>query len=115
MNGKKTHMGNCTLPPVSNSTIQRVLNECSEVLWAMKNLAQPHQWHALTMENFATNTREELTSMCHFAEIDCPETMMAAVDEMTHHVAHNFDVCSVVRVAEESCECIHTETLGSVL
>ena len=72
-----------------NELVGSTLREYKEVLWAVKNLGDPRQWHVMTMENFATNTEKELLSLCKFTGVDCPPDMIAKVVEKTHHEVHH--------------------------
>jgi len=72
-----------------NNVLGRILREYKEVMWAVKNLGDPRQWHVMTMENFATNTEKELLSLCKFTGVDCPPDMIAKVVEKTHHEVHH--------------------------
>ena len=72
-----------------NEMVGQIIREYKEVLWAVKNLGDPRQWHVMTMENFATNTEKELLSLCKFTGVDCPPDMIAKVVEKTHHEVHH--------------------------
>ena len=49
----------------------------------------PRDWHVLTMEEFATDTRAALAGLCAFVEdLDCPPALFAAAERHTRHEVH---------------------------
>lgn len=70
---------------VDEEIISTVFIRYRELMWAIKNLGRSHQWHVVKMEDFATNTEEELLRLCKFTGIDCPAEMVVKVVEKTQH------------------------------
>jgi len=70
---------------VDEEIISMVFIKYKELMWAIKHLGRSHQWHVVKMEDFATNTKEELLRLCKFTGIDCPAEMVVKVVEKTQH------------------------------
>mmetsp|Transcript_13417 Transcript_13417/g.26793 ORF Transcript_13417/g.26793 Transcript_13417/m.26793 type:complete len:520 (-) Transcript_13417:100-1659(-) len=77
------------LPKVPNEKMYELLNLTLQDLWARGNLGELDQWHVVTMESFANNTKYEMKALCKFVGITCPAALINAIDNQTHHIVHD--------------------------
>eukprot|EP00588_Corethron_pennatum_P008945 CAMPEP_0194276742 /NCGR_PEP_ID=MMETSP0169-20130528/9247_1 /TAXON_ID=218684 /ORGANISM="Corethron pennatum, Strain L29A3" /LENGTH=325 /DNA_ID=CAMNT_0039020523 /DNA_START=564 /DNA_END=1541 /DNA_ORIENTATION=+ len=77
------------LPKVSNKKMYDILNETLQDFWAKDNFGELDQWHVVTMESFANNTKYEMRALCKFVGITCPPALVNAIDNQTYHIVHD--------------------------